>query len=67
MQIDSTMAQKGQYAFMISSDPTEENPDQFTACTAFIPAQYAGKQITLKGFMKSEGIPEKVQVVSGCG
>jgi len=55
--LDSKVHHQGQYALRMQD--SEAKDGQFGVATLRIPAQYKGKSITLKGFVKTEGVSEK--------
>ncbi|HYV91447.1 MAG TPA: S41 family peptidase [Chitinophagales bacterium] len=58
VQLDSTVIYEGKYSLSISSDPNSELK-YFGECDYAIPAQYAGKKIELRGYLKTENVGSK--------
>jgi hypothetical protein len=55
IDVDSTIKQNGQYSLSISSKSGSNNKS-FTICVFNIPARYKGKEIELRGYIKTENI-----------
>lgn len=55
LQIDSTYAQNGLFSLSMEADPATDNRT-FGACALVIPATFAGKNIELTGYIKTENI-----------
>ncbi|UOR04598.1 S41 family peptidase [Hymenobacter aerilatus] len=55
--LDSAVRHQGKYALRMQDSQAKEG--QFGVATLRIPAQYAGKSVTLKGFIKTEGVSEQ--------
>ncbi|QNE41413.1 peptidase S41 [Hymenobacter sp. NBH84] len=55
--LDSAVRHQGKYALRMQDSQAKQG--QFGVATLRIPAQYAGKSVTLKGFIKTEGVSEQ--------
>src|SRR3712207_5797961 len=57
IESDSLVKQQGTYALSFQRDPAAAT-HAFGACDLAIPAQYGGRTIQLKGYLKLEGVSE---------
>lgn len=55
IQLDSNTARDGRFSLCIEPDPVAKNR-QFGACFTVVPADFQGKNITLKAFLKTENV-----------
>lgn len=64
IEIDSLHKIEGKYALSIASDPQVDSLT-FAVCSRQIPAEYTGKTITLKGYIKTEKVAENGRSSAG--
>ncbi|MBL7776490.1 MAG: hypothetical protein JNK89_10845, partial [Saprospiraceae bacterium] len=57
VQLDSNTAYDGRFSLSIAPDPAAKDR-KFGACLTVITADFKGKNITLKAFLKTENIPD---------
>ena len=57
IHLDSSTAHDGRYSLSIEPDPAVKDR-KFGACFTIVPADFQGKNITLKAFLKTENIPD---------
>jgi hypothetical protein len=55
VRVDSLVRQHGRYALALERDPAAQH-HAFGACDFSLPANYGGKTITLKGYLKLEAV-----------
>ncbi|WP_234734952.1 S41 family peptidase [Tellurirhabdus bombi] len=55
--LDSTVKHGGKYAYRVQS-PAKMQKGHFSAPTFLVPAKYAGKEIELKGYVKTENVTD---------